>query len=261
MYGRVARLGLIVPSTNTTAEPELREFLPAGVELFATRVLVAEVSEEKDKSASLLAMHGQLDRATADLASFGPDAIAYACTSGSFLNGRDSDQLMCEELSARYRIPVITTSSCLVAALRALHARRLAVATPYVAPVADGASTYLTQAGFDVTSRHDLHLLSNLEKGRLEPVAAYNAASVLDVSGADAVVISCTNWRTISVLTALEQELAVPAVSSNLVTLWALLRLVGVDGANPQIALMQRSLPDDVHRAWKAAATEERANV
>lgn len=250
MYGRRARLGVIVPSTNTTVEPEFAAYLPRDVAVFSTRVLVAEVATEAEKAASLLAMHDGMDRAVTELASAGVDAIAYACTSGSFLAGRDSDQVMCAELTRRHGVPIVTTSSALVAALHALSASALAVVTPYVAPVADGAAAYLTEAGFRVAARNDLHILSNLDKGRLEPAASYRAATDLDTA-ADAVVVSCTNWRTLDSLAAIEAETGTPAISSNLATLWALLRLAGIDDRlSPDVALMSRPLPASARAEW-----------
>ncbi|OLF10586.1 hypothetical protein BLA60_15540 [Actinophytocola xinjiangensis] len=250
MYGRRARLGVIVPSTNTTVEPEFAAYLPRDVAVFATRVLVAEVATEAEKAASLLAMHDGMDRAVTELASAGVDAIAYACTSGSFLAGRDSDQVMCAELTRRHGVPIVTTSSALVAALHALSASALAVVTPYVTPVADGAAAYLTEAGFRVAARNDLHILSNLDKGRLEPAASYRAATDLDTA-ADAVVVSCTNWRTLDSLAAIEAETGTPAISSNLATLWALLRLAGIDDRlSPDVALMSRPLPASARAEW-----------
>lgn len=251
MYGTRARLGVIVPSTNTTVEPEFAAHVPAGVAVYATRVLVAEVATEEEKAASLLAMHDHLERAVTELVSLGVDAVAYACTSGSFLAGRDSDEVMCAELTRRHGVPIVTTSSALVAALTALSATSVAVATPYIAPVADGAVNYLTQSGFRVTDRNDLHLLSNLDKGRLEPTASHAAATAMDVRDADAVVISCTNWRTLDVLRAVEVDTGRPAVSSNLATLWALLRLAGVDGpTSPDVVLMSLSLPESARTEW-----------
>ncbi|MFC6090098.1 aspartate/glutamate racemase family protein [Saccharothrix lopnurensis] len=258
MYGRRARLGVIVPSTNTTVEPEFAAHVPRDVAVLATRVPVEEVASEQDKVASLLAMHGHVERAAAELAGAGVAAIAFACTSGSFLDGRDSDQVMCDELTRRHGVPVVTTSSALVAALTALPARRLAVATPYVPAVADGARDYLEQAGFDVVSRNDLRVLSNLDKGRLEPTASYLAARELDVTDADAVVISCTNWRTLDSLAAVEADTGRPAVSSNLATLWALLRLAGVDEAfSPGVALSRAGLPGATRAEWSARPVAE----
>jgi len=199
-------------------------------------------------------MHDGMDRAVTELASAGVDAIAYACTSGSFLAGRDSDQVMCADLTRRHGVPIVTTSSALVAALHALSATTLAVVTPYVAPVADGAVAYLTEAGFSVAARNDLHILSNLDKGRLEPAASYRAATAPDTAAAhapDVIVISCTNWRTLDALAAIEAETGTPAISSNLATLWALLRLAGIDDRlSPDVALMSRPLPDSARAEW-----------
>lgn len=257
MYGRRARVGVVVPSTNTTVEPEFAAYLPPDVAVFATRVAVAEVASEEEKVASLLAMHSQLDRAVAELASAGVAAIAYACTSGSFLGGRDSDQATCDDLPRAHGVPIVTTSSALVAALTALRARKVALATPYVAPVADGAVTYLGQAGFTVTARNDLHILSNLDKGRLEPAASYAAATALDVSDADVVAISCTNWRTLDSLVAIEQQTGRPTVSSNLATLWALLRLAGIDEPlSPAVRLSGLPLPEQARAEWHGRFAE-----
>ncbi|WP_176946537.1 maleate cis-trans isomerase family protein [Lentzea fradiae] len=246
-----------MPSTNTTVEPEFAAFLPPDVAVFSTRVAVAEVATEEEKVASLLAMHSQLDRAVAELASAGVSAIAYACTSGSFLGGRDSDQATCDRLTRTYGVPIVTTSSALVTALSTLDVKKVALATPYVRPVAEGAVTYLGQAGFSVTARNDLEILSNLDKGRLEPAASFVAATDLDVSDADAVAISCTNWRTLESLVAIERETGKPAVSSNLATLWALLRLAGIDEPlSPSVRLSGLPLPDSARAEWHGELAE-----
>ncbi|MGV9801624.1 maleate cis-trans isomerase family protein [Mycobacterium sp. NPDC003449] len=246
MYGNTARIGLIVPSVNSVVEPELAAHAPDAVAFYATRVPVAEVSRERDKIASILAMRERLPAAAAELGSLGPAALAYACTSGSFLNGRDVDADTCAELRSASGVPAYTTSTAVVAALRALGVTRLAVVTPYIAPLADGAVNYLEQNGFRVIARRDLGLLSTLDKGRLGAAVSARLVREADTSGADAVLISCTNWRTLDGLPALERELGMPVVSSNLATLWAGLRLAGIDDGAPRPALM--GVPGDVLR-------------
>lgn len=252
MYGSTARIGLIVPSTNSVVEPELTSHAPGGVAFYATRVPVAEVATEAEKVASIVAMRDRLPAAAAELGSLGPAALAYACTSGSFLKGRDVDAETCTALRTASGVPSYTTSTAMVAALNALGVRRLAVVTPYIAPVAAGAVSYLEQSGFEVVGRADLGLLSNLEKGRLPASASEELVRRVDLSSADAVMVSCTNWRTLDRLAALEQNTGLSVVSSNLATLWAGLRLAGVEEGGPDVRLM--GLPGDEVRARVGAS-------
>lgn len=228
MFGWRARIGLIVPSTNTTVEPEFAQLAPEGVACFATRVPARETTDADDKVAAILDMHGRIEEAAAELADLGPDAIAYACTSGSFLKGVQSDAELCSSLSSTHGVPMITTSAALLDALEALGRRRVAVVTPYITQVSTGVQRYLGESGYDVVAAHDLELLSNLDKGRLGPEASYRAARAVADADADVVVISCTNWRTAEAVSALEEDLGVPVVSSNLATMWAVLRAAGV---------------------------------
>ncbi|MBC2961726.1 aspartate/glutamate racemase family protein [Nocardioides deserti] len=237
-------------------EPEISAALPPGVAAYATRVPVAEAARPEEKVASILAMRERLPAAAAELGSLGVDVVAYACTSGSFLHGRDSDADTCAELATVAGSPALTTSTAMVAALRTMGVRRVAVVTPYIGPVADGAAAYLVQSGFEVVARRDLDLLSNLAKGRLEPEVSAGLVREVDVSGAEAVMISCTNWRTFEHLADLECETGLPVVSSNLATMWAALRLAGIDEGGPDVALLREAgtaLPDHVRRSAAGA--------
>lgn len=230
MYGERARLGLVVPSNNTTVEPEIAQLAPPGVAAFASRVMVAETNDPAEKTKTILGMHDRLDEAVLEVASLQPAAIAYACTSGSFLDGKGSDRSVCDRLSGLAGVPFVTASTAVVLALRSLGAERVALATPYIAEVSSGARRYLEEAGISVVAHRDLNLLSNLDKGRLGPEASEQLVRSMDLAGADAVFISCTNWRTLDAIAALEPDLGVPVISSNLATMWLLLALAGVPG-------------------------------
>ena len=257
MYGWRAQLGVLVPSTNTTVEPEFARALPDGVAAFAARVPVAEVTRPEDKVASLLAMHGRIGEAAAQVGSLLPDVVGYACTSGSFLAGLGSDRDICQRMYEATGVPSLTTSTAVAAALRTLQARRIALVTPYIPAVADGAEAYLAELDIEVVARADLNLLSNLDKGRLPATESYRLARTVDVGDADALMISCTNWRTFDIIPRLEADLGLPVISSNSATLWAMLRLAGLPDRGPLDCELYRRplvwLPEHVTRA-KAGA-------
>lgn len=235
MYGARARLGLVVPSTNTTAEPEIGRMLPPGVAAYAARVLQVETEDPAEKAATVLAMRSELDRAVGELTGLGPAAIGFACTAASFLTGAADDRETCARLSGRAGRPVLTTSRAVVLALRALDVRRIALVTPYPAGINDREVAFLAEEGVATLSRCGLGIVGNLPKGRLPVDAAADAVLAADTDGAEAVFVSCTNWRTSERLADLERQLGKPVVSSNSATGWALLRRAGIDDPVPGI--------------------------
>jgi maleate cis-trans isomerase len=227
VFGERARLGLIVPSNNTTVEPEFLRMSPEGVDCFATRTMILETDDPEEKARTILAMHARIDDAAREVASLQAHAIGYVCTSGSFLDGDDSDRVVCARLAAATGVPTVTTSTAMVVALRTMGIQRIALATPYIAQVSMGLRAFLEDAGFSIVAHRDLELLSNLAKGRLGPEASEELVRSMDLGDADGVFISCTNWRTIEAVTALERDLGLPVVSSNLATFWMMLALAG----------------------------------
>lgn len=250
MFGRRARLGLIVPSNNTTVEPEFIRLVPEGVNCFATRTMIVETDDPELKARTILDMHARIDDAAREVASLEADAIGYVCTSGSFLDGDDSDRTVCARLTDATGVPTITTSTAVVVALRTLGIRKVALATPYITQVSRGLRVYLEDAGFEIAAHRDLELLSNLAKGRLGPEVSEELVRAMDLGDADGVFISCTNWRTIEAVDALERDLGVPVVSSNLATAWLMLALAselpGSGAAAPTEARLWRQEPAEI---------------
>jgi maleate cis-trans isomerase len=78
-----------------------------------------------------------------------------------------------------------------------------------------------------VLAARGLNLVDNLLVGRLEAWSAYDLGHAIDRPDAEAVVLSCTNWKTMEAIERLERELGKPVLSTTQVTLWAALRIVG----------------------------------
>ena len=81
-YSQRARLGLIVPPTNTVNEAEWMRLLPEGVTLHVTRMpLHADSSSEGGRAA----LYADIRTHVLSLAQAAPDVIAYGCTAGSMV--------------------------------------------------------------------------------------------------------------------------------------------------------------------------------
>jgi maleate isomerase len=235
MYGSLARIGLVVPSSNSVVEPEIRGLLPPGVDAYASRVLQVEADDPAAEAETILAGRAGLGRAVDELATLAPAAIAFASTAASFLNGALDDRETCSVLSVRARCPVLTASRAVVLALRALGVRRVALATPYPGRIAERGAAFLAEEGLEVVSTVGLGIVGNLAKGRLPVGAAADAAVRADVPAAEAVLVAGTNWPTVAALPGLERRLGKPVVSSNAATTWVLLRRASVHDPLPAL--------------------------
>ncbi|MBR0667574.1 decarboxylase [Roseomonas hellenica] len=224
-YGWRGKIGLIVPSTNTINEPEFWRLAPKGVTIHTGRAtLLGKATEE-----SYFRMAEAVKVAADDLATAEVDVVAYGCTSGSIVC---SLQDIVADLQQRTKVPAIATAGAVVAALRALGARKVAVATPYVDFVNDSEIKFLKDYGFEVTSMHGLRLGETQEErrgiGRVPPEHVYRMALATDRPDADTIFISCTNLATIDVIQQIETDLGKPVVTSNQSCFWACLRMLGL---------------------------------
>lgn len=260
MYGWRARLGLVVPTNNTTAEPDLGDLVPDGVRCFAARAWVKDVEDRSRKVESVLALRDHVQEAALQLVDIKPAAIGFVCTSASFLAGIEADRRMCADLAAATGVPCVTTSTAVVIALKALGVRRIAMVGPYIEESGSRGRDYFESAGFEVVSRRNLEVLHNFDKGLLGERDSYRLARATDTSQADAVLIPGTNWRAIESIAPLEADLGIPVVTANQATAWVLLALAGVTpDADRGGALLRRRLPADEIPTWLLPGSAEAA--
>jgi arylmalonate decarboxylase len=224
-YGWRAKIGLIVPSTNTINEPEFWRLAPKGVTIHTGRAtLLGKATEE-----SYFRMAEAVKVAADDLATAEVDVVAYGCTSGSIVC---SLQDIVADLQQRTKVPAVATAGAVVAALRALGSKCVAVATPYVDFVNESERRFLQDYGFEVASLHGLRLGETQEErrgiGRVPPEHIYRMAMACNRPEADTIFVSCTNLATMDVIAQIEADTGKPVVTSNQACFWACLRLLGL---------------------------------
>ena len=230
MYGWRGRIGLIVPSTNTTCEMEFHKVIPEGVSLHTARCFLREDSAPSDRIESIAKMGGGLLEAAKCVASVEPGIVVWACTSGSFIKGKGYDTELIGVLEKVVKVSVITTSTAVLEAFKRLEVRNVAMVTPYIDEINLKEKRFFEDSipGLRIVKMSGLGILPNLPKGRLFPESAYLSAKEVNDNSSDSIFISCTNWRTLEIIELLEKDLKKPVISSVQATIWLSFQKLGL---------------------------------
>lgn len=222
MYGWRGKIGLLVPSVNTVAEPEMNRMAPEGIACFAARMRNARADFE-----NTLEMLNHVERATDELASAHVDVVAFTCTAGSFVQGGKGEDDLKKLIEKTSHTPSVTTSGAVVEALKSLKVKRMVMATPYPDEINRLEKKFFEEKGFEVLMIKGLEITDAFSIGCEMPDNTYRFVKSMDSSLADAIFISCTNFRTIDIIEQLEGDFKKPVVSSNQATFWSALRTIG----------------------------------
>jgi maleate isomerase len=232
------RVGLVVPSSNVTVETELPVLLGrhpgATFSFHSSRMRMAKVSPEQ-----LAAMNAQRERCILELGDADPDVLMYACLVALMAVGpgehRRVEGLVAEQLATGGSSTLVRSSAgALVEALRAVPARRIAIVTPYLKPLAQKVVEYLEAEGFEVVDWRALEIEDNREVGCIPGDKVMAAARTLDLQSADALVISaCVQMPSLSLIDAAEQEFGMPVLSATTAGAYSILKAAGLPLALP----------------------------
>lgn len=236
------RIGLIVPSSNTTMETEIPEMLrrreqirPQSFTFHSSRARLHTVTKEE-----LERMVNDSDRCALELSDARVDAVAYACLvalmsqpAGFHRQAEERLHRLTAENGAP--APVVSSAGALVEGVEALGATRVALVAPYMQPITALVVDYLTKSGLEVVDYVSLEVANNLEVGRLDPMKLVDIASRLDISQADAVVLSaCVQMQSLPAIELAEQRLGRPVLSAGTATVFRLLQELGLEPVVPQ---------------------------
>jgi maleate cis-trans isomerase len=227
---RRRRLGIIVPASNTNTEPDCQMLAPPGLTLHFTRSGGYDVEAIPDSVEMRSFARQGLDQQLQLLVDSRVELIAYACTSATLSEGPAFDAEFCAGITAKSGLPAVTTAGALVEAAHDLGARRVAFTSPYVQALAAESVEFLRQSGIDVVNQLGFEReLSSLEQNRLTPEDAYRMGLAADHAEADLLLISCTDYRALEAVPALEQALGKPVVTSNSALMYVSLKRLGLD--------------------------------
>ena len=233
----VYRVGLIVPSSNTTMETELPQILRSTGEIMtfhSSRVRMKTVSPE-----GLAAMTGETARASQELGDARCDVVAYACLVAVMAQGPGAhtaaEGTIAEGLAASgSRTPVVSSAGALIDGIHALGAKRVAIVTPYVKSLTDCVIDSLGDSEIEVVDSVSLEVSDNIAVGRISTQELRSAFQRLNLSGAEALVISaCVQMPSLPLIEAVQATAKLPVLSAASATARSILLALGLSTSVP----------------------------
>jgi len=222
------RIGVMVPSTNTTFEADFQLVAPRDVTIHGQRLWL---TNDAAGEAGMNRMNDEMEAGARYLATARVDVVAYGCTTGSFYRGPGRDREMLDVIERAAGVPAVAAAPAVVAALRFFGARRLSVATPYPDWNNARLRAYLEASGFEVLNLEgEPHAARSGNQGinDHDPEEVVAFASRVCRQEADALLCSCTAWRSTEAVAELERRTGKPVVTSNQASIWAAFRALGL---------------------------------
>jgi len=244
------RIGLLVPSSSSVQERDIGGALPQDITLHVARMRLSNVDAE-----STLRIVQEIETESQKLADVDVDVIIFPATAPSSRNGIGYDQELIKRISAASGKPATTASTALLEAFHVLSVERIALGAPWSASVNQNVAAFLEANGVKVLAQEALGLVRNLDIGLLGPQTAFDVGRRVNRPEADAVMLACGNWSTFGIVDRLERDLRKPVLTTNQVTLWHALKIMGTRSLDGPGVLLRRHLGDEAVRSAVRAET------
>ena len=209
------RFGLVVLQSDETIELDFHQ-MRQNCEIFVSRVPSGDtVTPESLRMMEAHVEHSAaLFPTTCTLA-----AVGYGCTSGTAQIG--ADQIAAKVQAGHATRRVTNPLSALIAACDAMNIRNLALLSPYIETVSGRMRERLEDAGITTPTFGSFEEAEEAKVARIDGASIQQAArDLVQGSKTEGLFLSCTNLRTMDVITDLELELGIPVLSSNQVLAW-----------------------------------------
>lgn len=208
------KVGLMVPINNTTFEVELLRWLPQGSKCTTLRIPRGKGLLTKE---TLPAYRAQALSLAEQFKDMDIDVMAYGCTAAGFISGPAADAELGREFARITGKPVVTTARSMVIELQQVHAKNIALVTPYMDEVNDQLKAFLKDGGIGVRRFASFYAKTVDILGCISSDEVARLARETMDDGCDALFVACAQLPTHAILDELSKEFGRPVQSS----IWA----------------------------------------
>ncbi|MBU6378416.1 MAG: Asp/Glu racemase [Gammaproteobacteria bacterium] len=231
--GYRGRIAIVVPSTNTSCQPESEMLRPPGVTNHLARISIKErpLTTEQAFMEHVQAMRDGMRTAIDQVMTCQPTHVIMGVALEAFWGGVAAADELQRELTERAGVGVSMGSTATVSALRRLGAKSIAVLTPHQPRGDEQVRRYFEEAGFAIPRLIGLKCPSPVQIAHTTRRQVIDALRALDGNDVEAIVQVGTNLAAIGTCAEAERWLGKPVLAINAVTYWDALRRSGINDA------------------------------
>lgn len=211
-------VGIIKPTMRPGSLEEFIRLLPEGIGVIPLFLKIQRGTEDEFRE-----VLKAFEEKVGELAEEKVDLVHPEGAPPFMVHGYKGEEKIVSEWERKYKIPIVTAAMTQVEALRVLKAKRIVGVTYFSGKINDVFSRYFVDAGFDVMAMEGISVAFE-DVGRLssQEVYAHTRKAFLRYPGADAIYMLGSGWRTLDIISLLEQDLQVPVVHPVPTRVWAI---------------------------------------
>lgn len=235
--GHRAKIGVIIPSTNTSVEYDCQRLIPRGVSWHFSRFMIehADLSDDDNFIRFLEMLRQTIGASIESLMTCKPDHVMMGMSAETFWGGIEGNDGFVEKIQeAVGDVGLTTGANAVIAALEALDlpgnvGKNIAVITPYQ-PIGDkNVHLFFEDSGYNVKQVLGLRCENAHDAIALVPDhQVMDMVRQVDADDIDAIIQVGTNLSTATSFPVIEKWLEKPVLPINVATAWHALRSCGV---------------------------------
>jgi len=231
--------GVLIPSTNTTVEIEYTRLLPEAYQPHYARVKSASV----DGSPFSPPLDADVQYQSRMLGTARVELVVLIQSSASLFE-EDYDGRIIPLISKEAGVPALTSALAVGEAVRALGTRRIALVSPYSAPVNANAKRYFEEKhGLSVVAVEGFAATDAYAIGALGPENAREAFARINRPQIEAFIVPGGNFPTMKSIAGWEAEFKKPVITTNQAAVWAMARRLGASEHIPGLGRLLAEMP------------------
>jgi maleate cis-trans isomerase len=213
-------IGCVHPTLRPGSTEEVIRLLPEGIGVLSlynnirrgTKTEFAEVMKGYEEHIATLAEQGC-------------DLIHPSGAPPFMVHGFKGEAELIGGWEKKYKVPMFTSGQNQVTALRALKAKSIIGATYFQGDINQAFKTYFEDAGFEVKCMVGMEVpFDKAQELSGEQVYAFIKKLFIAHGGADAIYMLGSGWRTLHIISLLEQDLETPVVHPQPTRVWEIRR-------------------------------------